>query len=81
MLDSMDHTGRTALHHAVKNGHTECAKILLDAGAKTTATDAEGCYPLHLAAQYTRNAKCVKILLARGPSQDVSLLLLFLSLV
>lgn len=72
IVDSMDHTGKTALHHAVKSGHAECAKILLDAGAKTTATDADGCYPLHLAAQYTRNAKCVKILLARGPSQDVA---------
>jgi ankyrin repeat protein len=68
----MDQTGKTPLHHAVKNGHAECAKVLLDAGAKTTATDADGCYPLHLAAQYTRKAKCVKLLLARGSGQDVA---------
>lgn len=68
----MDHTGKTPLHHAVKNGHAECAKVLLDAGAKTTATDADGCYPLHLAAQYTRKAKSVKLLLARGSAQDVA---------
>lgn len=71
-LDMMDPSGKTPLHHAVKNGHAECAGILLDSGAKTTATDAEGCYPLHLAAQYTRTAKCVKLLLLRGTAQDVS---------
>lgn len=70
--DTMDHTGKTPLHHAVKNGHAECAKILLDMDAKTTATDADGCYPLHLAAQFQSSAKCVKLLLAKGSTQDVA---------
>ncbi len=76
MLDGMDHSGRTPLHLAVKNGHIECAKILLEMGAKTTASDSGGCYPIHLASQYTRNSKCVKLLLAKGSSQDISYTLL-----
>uniref|UniRef100_A0A5K3EWG0 ANK_REP_REGION domain-containing protein n=1 Tax=Mesocestoides corti TaxID=53468 RepID=A0A5K3EWG0_MESCO len=45
-----DSYGRTALHRAAANGHTECMKLLLSAGASLTIADFRGRQALHLAA-------------------------------
>ncbi|XP_020712175.2 transient receptor potential channel pyrexia-like [Athalia rosae] len=42
--------GRTALHQAVKAGHVEVVRLLVDAGANVDAKDDRGVTPIHLAA-------------------------------
>ncbi len=38
-ISSTQDDGRTALIYASENGHTECARVLLDGGADKEATD------------------------------------------
>eukprot|EP00941_MAST-03F_sp_MAST-3F-sp1_P002763 g2763.t1 len=42
--------GRTSLHWACKNGHTELANLLISHGANVNPIDSGGCSPLHFAA-------------------------------
>lgn len=49
-VDTPGSDGDTALHLAALYGHTGCAKILLDAGAKADIADEDGAVPLHDAA-------------------------------
>ncbi|CAG5119950.1 unnamed protein product [Candidula unifasciata] len=44
-----DKHGRRAIHHAAKNGHLECVRLLLKAGAISNCSDLFGRSPLHLA--------------------------------
>jgi ankyrin repeat protein len=41
-LNAQNRAGNTALHWAALNGHLECVKALLDAGADPTITNAAG---------------------------------------
>jgi ankyrin repeat protein len=43
-----EQTGSTALHLACANGHVDCVRALLRAGAPTQVTDANGARPLDL---------------------------------
>ncbi|XP_076897406.1 potassium channel KAT3-like [Bidens hawaiensis] len=43
--------GQTALHVAVKQGHLEMVKLLLEGGANANKPDAKGCTPISLAKQ------------------------------
>ena len=49
-LDTPGSDGDTALHLAALYGHTGCAKILIDGGAKADLADEDGAVPLHDAA-------------------------------
>ncbi|KAK3795923.1 hypothetical protein RRG08_010743 [Elysia crispata] len=44
-----DEGGRRAIHHAASNGHLECTRLLLKAGAISNCADHQGKTPLHLA--------------------------------
>jgi ankyrin repeat protein len=48
-VDLVGAKGKTALHLAASEGHLECVKQLVAAGANRDAEDAEGATPLHLA--------------------------------
>ncbi|KAF5810768.1 putative potassium channel, voltage-dependent, EAG/ELK/ERG, rmlC-like jelly roll [Helianthus annuus] len=43
--------GQTALHVAVKNGHLEMVRLLLEGGANVNKPDLKGCTPISLAKQ------------------------------
>lgn len=59
------HQGRTPLHFAAYNGHSEAVQLLLAAGADLTATDSAGSAPLHYAAMF-KNTEAVRLLLEAG---------------
>lgn len=48
-LNATDVAGYTALHHAVAEGHGDCAVELLKAGADATKKDGDGFLALELA--------------------------------
>lgn len=48
-LDRRDASGWTALHYAANNGHTDCARLLLQKGADVNARTAMEFTPLVLA--------------------------------
>jgi 26S proteasome non-ATPase regulatory subunit 10 len=48
-LNATDAAGYTALHHAVAEGHGDCAVALLKAGAETNKKDVDGFLALDLA--------------------------------
>uniref|UniRef100_A0A0V0J3J9 Serine/threonine-protein phosphatase 6 regulatory ankyrin repeat subunit C n=4 Tax=Schistocephalus solidus TaxID=70667 RepID=A0A0V0J3J9_SCHSO len=49
-IDVADVYGRTALHRAAANGHLECMKLLIEAGADWAKSDFRGRRAIHLAA-------------------------------
>ncbi|KAJ8395687.1 hypothetical protein AAFF_G00029240 [Aldrovandia affinis] len=51
----------SALISAAQNGHTDCMKLLLAAGASAEASDANGFTPLHMAATHG-HYRCVEML-------------------
>ena len=58
-------TGRTSLHSAVRAGHVEIVKKLLECGADCNIKDLEGKAPLH--SSVTREAsQCLALLLQQG---------------
>lgn len=58
---------RTALHWAVINGHLDCARALVFAGASVSMKDKEGRTPLHLAVR-KNNKPMIKLLIEAGAS-------------
>ena len=68
-VNSKDKIGRTPLHFAVENGHTEIVEALIKAGAdvKATVTDGpwKGYTPLHFAVS-ERSLETVKVLIEAG---------------
>ena len=59
----------SALHFAALNGHTEVAKLLLEAGADKDAANNLGITALHSAAE-SGHIEVVKLLLAAGADKD-----------
>ena len=64
--------GETPLHHAIKNGYTDIAEVLLENGANPNACAAGDVTPLHVAVGngYT---KLVTLLLSKGAHVDALL--------
>ena len=57
--------GRTALHAAADQGHTECIGVLLDRGADIESKQNQGGTALHIAAQHGHTT-CIGVPLDRG---------------
>ncbi|CAI5529291.1 unnamed protein product [Closterium sp. Naga37s-1] len=55
-----DDEGRTALHMAAANGHTEIARLLIQRGAPVNAVNRQGNTPLHWAAVNGRDSVSVE---------------------
>ncbi len=69
-LTEADATGRTALHHAVRNADPDVARLLLRYGADPNATDHAGRTPLHVAAEGGSNAAIFEILIRFGANHQ-----------
>ena len=50
-IEDRDRAGRTALHNATINKHTELVRLLISSGANANVRDKAGWTPLHFAAQ------------------------------
>ncbi|XP_061192633.1 uncharacterized protein LOC133200833 [Saccostrea echinata] len=50
-FDLSDEMKRTPLHEACQNNHSECVKVLLEAGVNSNPTDWRGATPLHYACE------------------------------
>jgi ankyrin repeat protein len=59
--------GMTALHYAARHDHVEVARVLIDAGAKLDAKEANGIWPLLMAIS-NDNVAVARLLLERGSS-------------
>jgi len=68
-VDSTSPTGKTALYFAASNGNIECARALLDAGAKVNSPEHGGYSPLHVAV-LTRNRAMSTLMLAKQTPAD-----------
>ncbi|KAG0499170.1 hypothetical protein HPP92_003861 [Vanilla planifolia] len=55
-VNSVDHTGQTALHWSAVRGHIPVADLLLKEGARVDAADYYGYQTTHVAAQYGQTA-------------------------
>ena len=64
-LDARDSNGRTPLHWAVNDGHTDIVTALIGKGADINATDQDGTTPLMLAASQG-HADIAKMLITQG---------------
>nr|XP_015207828.1 PREDICTED: cortactin-binding protein 2 isoform X2 [Lepisosteus oculatus] len=64
-ISHLDEDGNSALYSAAKNGHTDCVKLLLTAGAHTDVPDKHGFTPLHKAAAHG-HFRCVELLTGCG---------------
>lgn len=64
-VNAADASGRTALHMASANGHTDVMRMLLDAGANTEHRNDSGNTPLHWAC-VGGHAEAVRLLLRHG---------------
>ena len=71
VADVRDENGMTPLMFAAATGHTECAEMLLDAGADVNARDNVGMTPLLFAALEGR-MDALKLLLAKGADMQAS---------
>ena len=67
LLDWKSAQGVTSLHAACQEGHTECASLLVNAGATVDSLDGEGATPLFSACQFGR-VTCAELLLREGAS-------------
>ncbi|KAL8388029.1 hypothetical protein RB595_009504 [Gaeumannomyces hyphopodioides] len=62
LVDFADSKGRTPLHAACREGHSETARVLLDAGADPAAAAGAACFtPAHMAA-LMGHAACLEVL-------------------
>ncbi len=68
-MEQSDNEGTTAIHRAVRNGHTQMLKVMIDKGVNVNLTEDEpsepGNTPLHTACIYG-NTEAVKLLLSSG---------------
>ena len=62
--------GKTTLHNAVCNGHTEVVRLLLDNRADPNIKDWRGRAQIHDAARYG-HADVVQVLLSRGADPNI----------
>lgn len=63
-------SGDTALHYAVRHGHLELVKFLINAGFNLETGNFDGKRPLHEAAQFGQRA-CLEYLLTLSGNVDV----------
>ena len=71
-LECKDEGGSTPMIWAARDGHTECAKILLDAGAKIDATNKVRRRALSPRFRPRESAPAVPLARARGESAALS---------
>lgn len=66
-------TSRTkALHHALRNGETECARLLVDKGANVDARDESGQTPLFISTSQGDHETVLFLLKDGGAKPDIS---------
>ena len=68
-VSSLDKRGRTALIHAVRDGHAHLVSLFLNAGCNPNDHDSSGNTALHYAAAYGWYY-CVQLLLKAGAAPD-----------
>lgn len=66
-----DNLQRLPIHYAASQGHYQCIFTLVGIGSAVNAIDIEGCSPLHLAAAYDYEGKCVEYLLSHKADLDM----------
>nr|XP_023013531.1 serine/threonine-protein phosphatase 6 regulatory ankyrin repeat subunit A-like isoform X1 [Leptinotarsa decemlineata] len=59
----VDNLQRLPIHYAASRGNDQCVYTLVGIGSPINAPDVEGCTPLHLAAAYDHECKCILYLL------------------
>ncbi|KAG7311524.1 hypothetical protein JYU34_002570 [Plutella xylostella] len=64
-INQQDAFMRTALHYAADQGHTEAAKLLIDAGCRLDVQGGDGFTPLHIAA-FRNHKEITKLLVEAG---------------
>ncbi|XP_062591233.1 uncharacterized protein LOC134252746 [Saccostrea cucullata] len=70
-FDLSDEMNRTPLHEACQNNHSECVKVLLEAGVNPNPTDWRGATPLHYACE--KGHETIVNMLLHSDHVDVSI--------
>ena len=70
VLNMADDDGNVLLHHSVKYGHGDCARMIIFAGADVDAPDRQGCTPLMLAVKM-ENMAVLRLLIESHASLTV----------
>ena len=68
-IDYVGLNGNTALHQALENGHTECARLLVSKAADVNTRDTRRCTPLWISVE-ADNPVAVEFLLQDGANKE-----------
>ena len=72
ILELTNTNGNTPLHLACEGGNVTVVQLLLDHGARITATNSRGWAPVHTAAQH-KSVEIIELLLDKGDHTSIEL--------